>query len=181
MATKPTSQLKENPTLKTTSTVRLLLSTSPLIPIKTKTSKFTTNYEHHESNSQEYDNEESKQIVPSETNDESNAIRDCKFNPCLNEGVCYLVKANRFNCLCKNLFYGDYCENNAIEKICHKHFMELIISKEIEKLLQIELDDLFVNSPKTLNLCKLKHFNSTHVVFRIPFEKCLTSIMVTKY
>jgi len=156
------------------------LSSSPIIPIKTKTSKITTNYDTREDNSQEYDNEESEQTSPSETDDESNAIKGCKFNPCLNDGVCYLVKANRFNCLCKNLFYGDYCEYNAIQKVCHKHFMELIISKEIEKLLHIELNDLFLNSRKTLNLCKLKHFNSTHGIFRIPFEKCLTSKMVTR-
>lgn len=37
--------------------------------------------------------------------------KQCKFNPCLNGGACILVDTYRFTCLCKDLFYGIYCEN----------------------------------------------------------------------
>jgi hypothetical protein len=38
--------------------------------------------------------------------------KKCKFNPCLNDGACLLIDTQRFTCLCKDFFYGVYCEHS---------------------------------------------------------------------
>lgn len=50
------------------------------------------------------------------------ASKKCKFNPCLNDGACLLIEAERFTCLCKDFFYGVYCENSK-ELIFIKKFL----------------------------------------------------------
>ncbi len=49
-------------------------------------------------------------------NDSILASKKCKFNPCLNDGACMLIDTQRFTCLCKDFFYGVYCENSNFNK-----------------------------------------------------------------
>ena len=36
--------------------------------------------------------------------------KQCQFNPCVNGGACILIDTYRFTCLCKEFYYGAYCE-----------------------------------------------------------------------
>ena len=40
--------------------------------------------------------------------------RKCEFNPCQNDGSCYLLEPQRFTCVCKDFYYGVYCEHSKL-------------------------------------------------------------------
>ena len=104
---------------------------------------------------------------------------DCEFNPCQNNGACLLLDQQRFICLCKKFFYGDFCEINGVDKSCHKNHMEIYIDKSIAKSLNIKIDLLYVNKKEVSNECKIINLNETHFTFRIPYDKCSTKFRVT--
>ena len=56
--------------------------------------------------------------------------------------------------------------------------MEVIIYKELAGVLEIQLDDLFINEKGGLDYCKLMFLNETHSAFKIPYEKCATKVKV---
>ena len=44
--------------------------------------------------------------------------KKCEFNPCQNDGSCYLLEPQRFTCVCKDFYYGVYCEySNLVHNI----------------------------------------------------------------
>ena len=38
--------------------------------------------------------------------------KKCNFNPCQNDGSCVLIETHRFTCICKDFYYGVYCEHS---------------------------------------------------------------------
>ncbi len=48
--------------------------------------------------------------------------KECQFNPCLNGGACLLIDTFRFTCLCKDFYYGVYCEISESLKNEYKIF-----------------------------------------------------------
>jgi hypothetical protein len=40
--------------------------------------------------------------------------KKCEFNPCQNDGSCYLLEPQRFTCVCKDFYYGVYCEQSNL-------------------------------------------------------------------
>ena len=140
------------------------------------------------------------------TNDLSG--KQCKFNPCQNGGACILIDTHRFTCLCKDLFYGIYCDSRkcwlvfytpfifllftkwwwicfvlfevGIQKICHKTFMEIIVDHKVADNLNIQASDLFVNRKNSQEACQLYQLNATHSRFTIQYDKCST-ISSVKY
>jgi hypothetical protein len=48
--------------------------------------------------------------------------KKCEFNPCQNDGSCYLLEPQRFTCVCKDFYYGVYCEHSNL--IYHHYLLK---------------------------------------------------------